>query len=169
MSAAKLRIEKSTLGDTRTADHVPTIREFNEANDAHHRDVALLMSDAAAMLTNQGQRHDWTKINEPYRSMFYHAMVRAMDKTEVFEESAWAKLHYEVLERHHLNRHVPEDVNLFDVIEMVCDIITAAAARSGKLPRGDIELPDEVLRAALGNTVNLLCDEVEIVGWEETV
>ena len=169
MSAAKQRIEKSTLGDTRTADHVPTIREFNEANDAHHRDVALLMSDAAVMLTNQGQRHDWTKINEPYRSMFYQAMVRAMTGDAVFEESEWARLHYEELERHHLNRHVPKDVNLFDVIEMVCDIIAAAAARSGKLPRGDIELPDEVLRAALGNTVNLLCDEVEIVGWEETV
>ena len=162
----KILIQKNTMGDTRTAERMPTIDEFDQANEWHKNDVRELMGKMARMLTERAKKHDWTKTTDPYRSMFYAAMASAMSGGPDFMRSEWATLHYSELERHHLSRYIPEDVNLIDVIEMICDIIAAAAARSGKVPPEEIHIPDAVLQSAVSNTVNMLCEAVKLLGWE---
>ena len=161
----KIIIEKSNMGDTRTADTMPTLVEFAKANDKHRANVVVLMSNFARDIQKRGHEHDWTKADEPYRSQFYQAMVLTMEAGRDFDESVWMRNHYSI-ERHHLNWRVPEDVNLIDVIEMICDSVEAAAARSGELRYG-IDLPDEVLQNAVKNTVQMVWDSVVLRGWED--
>lgn len=57
---------------------------------------------------------------------------------------------------------MPEDVNLIDVIDMVCDCVMAGMARSGSVYPLDIK--DEVLRRAFNNTVTMLTSNVQVAG-----
>jgi hypothetical protein len=65
--------------------------------------------------------------------------------------------------RHHLDAEggVPEDVNLFDVMEMLVDRTVAGMARSGDV--FPLELPDELLQKATQNTMKLLIDAIEVI------
>lgn len=155
-----IKIKRNTLGDTRTAERFPTISEFYESNYMHRKDVESLMVFVANKIRSSGEKHDWTKMTEPHKSMFYQAMYNTMKHDAVFEMSEWARMHYEKLERHHLGRHVPEDVNLVDVIEMVCDCVAAGLARSGSVR--PINIDSDVLQKAVNNTVLMLVDEVEV-------
>ncbi len=92
--------------------------------------------------------------------MFYRDMVATMEGRMQFEDGEWYRLHYENLERHHLLRHVPDDVDLFDVIEMVCDCVSAGMARCGEVR--PIEIADGVFQKALENTVKILQNEIEL-------
>ena len=156
-----VKMEKNSNGDTRHADHIPTICEFNDANNSHKHDVKQLIERFCVLLKNSAWHHDWSKTEEPYRSMFYRDMVATMEGRMNFEDGEWAKLHYEKLERHHLCRHVPDDVDLFDVIEMVCDCVAAGMARSGEVR--PLEIRDNVFQKALVNTVNILKEQIELV------
>ena len=40
----KITIKKNSLGDSRTAAHVPSREEFNESNNGHRSDVSNLMN-----------------------------------------------------------------------------------------------------------------------------
>lgn len=153
--------KKHTEGDTRVAEGVPTIEDFNSANHDHVEDVKNLAELFSMKLKDQVRNHDWTKLKEPYRSMFYRDLCDTIEKKMDFFDGEWSKLHYEVLERHHLKRHCPDDVNLLDVIEMICDCVAAGMARSGDVY--DIDIPAEVLTKAVKNTVDLLKSEVNVV------
>ena len=155
-----VKIKRNTNGDTRVATHVPTIEEFFKANYTHTEDVKNIAGLFAQILGYSVSDHDWTKRNEPYRSMFYRDMAAAMEHGKNFTDGEWAKLHYYELERHHLNRHCPEDVDLFDVIEMICDCIAAGMARSGEVR--DIEISPEVLSKSIKNTVEILKKYIEL-------
>ena len=155
-----IKIPRNTLGDTRTAERIPTIREFFDSNDQHIKDVRELMEDLAGRIRCRASEHDWTKRVEPYRSMFYQDMVRTMTSDFEFTSGDWAKQHYEMRERHHLNRCVPDAVNLIDVIEMICDCVAAGLARSGEVRA--IEIDSDVLQEAVRNTARLLEDECVI-------
>lgn len=156
----KIKIKKNTNGDSRVAKQVPTHSEFMDANYSHRREVADMMDAFAEELSSKGRKHDWTKIDEPYSSMFYRDLCNTIEGKMEFMEGQWANLHYNVLERHHLNRNCPEDVNLFDVIEMLCDCVCAGAARSGDFY--DITVSPEILEKAVNNTVKILKNNVEI-------
>lgn len=156
-----VKMEQNPNGDTRHADHIPTIDEFNNANYSHRSDVNNLIDRFCVLLKNSAKNHDWSKVNEPYRSMFYRDMVATMEGRMNFEDGEWARLHYEELERHHLRRHVPDDVDLFDVIEMVCDCVSAGMARSGEVR--PLEIRDDVFQKALANTVKILQEQIELV------
>lgn len=159
-SRTKVKVKKNTNGDTRVATHIPTVVEFDDANESHRKDVQELVERFCTLLEKSAERHDWMKVKEPFRSMFYRDMVATMEGRLTFEEGEWAHLHYEKLERHHLLRNVPEDVDLFDVIEMVCDCVAAGMARSGGVR--PLELQEGVLRKAVDNTVRILQKEIEI-------
>lgn len=159
-SQTKVKMVKNSNGDTRHATHIPTISEFNQANESHRSDVKRLIERFCALLNRSSNLHDWSKIEEPYRSMFYRDMVATMEGRMQFEDGEWYKLHYEKLERHHLNRHVPDDVDLFDVIEMICDCVSAGMARSGEVR--PLEISDSVLKKAVENTVRILQCEIEL-------
>ena len=155
-----ITIKRNTLGDTRTAEKFPTIHEFVKSNEMHCADVERLMGFISGEIKYAGNNHDWSKTVEPYKSMFYQNMYETMVHGAKFEDGKWAKLHYEDLERHHLGRHVPENVNLVDVIEMVCDCVAAGLARSGSVR--DINIDSDTLQKAVKNTVKMLTDEVEV-------
>ena len=93
--------------------------------------------------------------------VFYRDMCAVLEGRMDFFDGEWSKLHYEELERHHLKRFCPEDVNLFDVIEMLCDCVCAGMARSGDIY--DIDIPADILTKAVSNTVELMKQQIEVV------
>ena len=156
-----VRIKKHTEGDSRVAKELPTFSDFNAANEDHRCDVKRLAEEFADMLKARVSSHDWTKTIEPYRSMFYRDLCATLEGRMDFMDGKWANLHYKELERHHLKQHAPEDVDLCDVIEMVCDCVAAGMARSGDVY--DVDIPAEVLTKAVANTVKLLISKTEVI------
>lgn len=157
-----IKIKKNTNGDSRVADHVPTINEFDMANASHVEDVKNLIGEFCRILKIKSSEHDWTKIRDPYRSMFYRDMCATLEgRLPDFMEGEWAQQHYYQNERHHLAVYARPDVDMFDVIEMICDCVAAGMARSGEV--FDVEIPNVVLQRAVKNTVEILKGEVEVV------
>ena len=157
-----VKIKKNTNGDSRVADHIPTINEFNMANATHRDDVRNMINAFCVLFKHKSLDHDWTKVTEPYRSMFYRDMCATLEgRLPNFMEGEWAKQHYYENERHHLAVYAPDDVDMFDVIEMICDCVAAGMARSGEVH--EVEIPDGVLQRAVKNTVEILKGEVEVV------
>ena len=155
-----IRMKRNQNGDTRTATHIPSIREFDEANSLHRDDVRALVARFSQLLEESARNHDWSKVKEPYRSMFYRDLVDTMNGRIKFEDGEWCQLHYNDLERHHLLRNTPDDVDLFDVIEMVCDCVAAGMVRSGEVR--PLEISNEVFQKALDNTVEILKEQIEL-------
>lgn len=154
----KVYIRKNTLGDTRTADHMPTRDEFNISNSLHIVDVKQLTKSFCDEMIRRISYHDWTKISEPYATMFYDDMKANIEEgKEPFTDMEWYKLHVN-LERHHLNDRIPDDVDLIDVIERLVDCVSAGMARSGSVY--DVTVPDDVLQKAVSNTVKKMIDAV---------
>ena len=156
-----LKIKRNTNGDTRVANHMPTISEFNESNDSHREDVRNLIDRFCDILKKSAWKHDWTQVVEPYSSMFYRDMSSVIEHGMDVFDGEWSKLHYCELERHHLNKHCPDDVDLFDVIEMICDCVAAGMARSGEVY--DLDISDGILTKAVSNTVEILKDQIQVI------
>ena len=161
----KIQIKKHTEGDSRVAKELPTFTKFLVANDDHREDVKELMQRFADMLRRQASKHDWTKDEEPYRSMFYRDLCATIEGRMNFMDGEWARIHYYEKERHHLKQHCPDDVNLLDVIEMLCDCVAAGMARSGDVY--DVDISPDALTKAVANTVELLKSEIEVI--DETI
>ena len=155
-----VKMERNCLGDTRTATHMPTREEFREANWSHKDDVLNLAVAFATELRSRVGNHDWTKVQAPYDEMFYELMKATIEDGADFMDGEWARLHYDVLERHHLSRHCPSDVTLFDVLEMLFDCVSAGMTRSGSVY--PIEISNEILQKAVSNTVDYLVKHVEV-------
>lgn len=132
---------------------------FKKSNELHRADVERMMSEIARDINAQGGVHDWTKTTEPYASQFYRELCATIEGKMNFEEGEWYPMHCQK-ERHHLTKRCPEDVNLIDVIEMICDCVCAGMARSGDVY--PIEIPNEILQAAVENTVQMCKDSVEV-------
>lgn len=158
LACRNVRIKRNTNGDTRVADHLPTIKEFSESNEQHVSDVNAIGALFCTELKNRLKWHDWTKLEEPYKSMFYQDMIDTINGKMEFMDGVWAKAHYTELERHHLMKHVPDDVNLFDIVEMVCDCVAAGMARSGSVY--PIELDKDIMNDAIKNTVEFLVTRI---------
>lgn len=156
-----VKMIKNPLGDTRTATHMPSREEFNEANESHCVDVDYLTQAFCDELEERVKNHDWTKLEEPYATMFYNEMKSTIEEHREFTGGEWYRLHSTVLERHHLLERCPEDVTLFDVIEMLCDCVAAGMARAGYVY--PVVLPDVILQRAIHNTVSYLKDHVEVI------
>ena len=154
----KIHIEKCTDGDTRTAKFVPSISEFEIANRLHIHDVADLTGYLSYLIVKRGYEHDWTKVKDPYQTMFYRDMIKTIEEHQVFTDGEWYKAHVEN-ERHHLDSHVPDDVNLIDVLEMLCDNVAAGLARTGEVR--EFEIDSDVLQLAVKNTITLLENKCE--------
>jgi hypothetical protein len=156
----KVKIKQNKLGDTRTATITPTFTEFINSNQLHCEDVENMTHAIAYEIIKQGKDHDITKRTEPYRSLFYRELCAKIEgKIDSFTDGEWYPMHCKT-ERHHLNEYCPEDVNLIDVIEMICDCVSAGMARSGRVY--PIEIPSEILQKAVQNTVQMCVDALEI-------
>ena len=160
-----IKIKRETLGDTRVATRVPTIPEFEKANGLHRNDVRNMMNWIAEAICDRGSSHDRMKLFEPERSMFYRELCAAIEGKMDFErDGQWLKKHY-MEERHHLDSHCPDDVNLIDVIEMICDCVCAGMARSGEVR--DLEISEDILLKAVRNTVEMCKEAVVLEGEQE--
>lgn len=98
----------------------------------HQEAVKRLMNVIAHEIRCRATYHDYTK--------FKH-------ETLTFEE-------HMKIERHHLNmpQGVPDDVNVIDLVEFICDCISAGAQRSGALDFRYLEVDKELLRPIINNT-----------------
>ena len=163
----KVFIKKKTLGDTRTAEYMPSREEFNAANEGHIDDVKNLTKSFCDEMIERISHHDWTKMSEPYATMFYDDMkANIEDGKEPFTDMEWYKLHVNA-ERHHLNDRVPEDVDLIDVVERLVDCVSAGMARRGSVY--DVTVPDDVLQKAVANTVLKMINAVIVYDSAEEV
>lgn len=156
----RIKIKHNTLGDTRTATKVPTFYEFADANGDHVSDVKNMMRELANDISKRGSNHDFTKMFDPEKSLFYRELCAKIEgKIDSFVDGEWYPMHCRT-ERHHLNEYCPEDVNLIDVLEMISDCVCAGMARSGNVY--PIEIPSEILQKAVKNTVQICIDAVEV-------
>lgn len=159
-NAPKIPIKRNTNGDTRVAKCSPYFADFVRANSLHRSDVRETMWRLANMVDRAGRRHDWTK--SVYDEVFYKDFCEQMTNPEAnFTEMPWYKNIHIKEERHHLLSRCPDDVNLVDVMEMVCDCVCAGLARSGSVR--PIEIPNDILQKAVTNTAKLVEDMCEIV------
>ena len=156
----RIKIKRNTLGATRTATKVPTFYEFADANNDHVSDVKSMMCELANDIREIGSNHDFTKVEDPYKSLFYRELCAKIEgKIDSFVDGEWYPMHCKT-ERHHLNEYCPEDVNLIDVLEMISDCVCAGMARSGNAY--PIEIPSDILQKAVRNTVQMCIDAVEV-------
>ena len=157
----KVTIRRNPLGDTRTATRVPTFEEFDTANRCHVEHVRSMMWRIADDIKMQGREHDNTKIYEPNRSLFYRELCAKIEgKIDSFTDGEWYPMHCQK-ERHHLNDRCPDDVNLIDVLEMICDCVCAGMARKGNVY--PVTISSEILQKAVENTTNMCIEAVEMI------
>lgn len=152
----KIIIKRNPNGDTRTATDT-SYKAFAKANRQHIKDVQALMRDMGYAIQGRGYLHDFTKIRD--EKQFYSDYLNTIENGADFTKSKWYQRHIKE-ERHHLLANCPEDVNLIDVIEMLCDCVAAGLARSGEVRR--VEIPNAILQKAVENTTAILKDMVEI-------
>ena len=142
-------IQRNCLGDTRTANKLPTREEFRYANNMHIQDVQNICRKYAHILEYRGGWHDYTKIDA--EDEFYNDFCRCLSIGDAdFTIMPWYDKIHIVEERHHLLSNCPNDVNLIDVFEMIIDCVCAGMARSGSVR--PIEIPNDILRKAVANT-----------------
>ena len=152
-------IKKTNKCDTRTLKKGQTlnIKDVEEDTKKHREAVYDACQMLATKLEIQAMRHDYTKCDD-FLPMFKRALETGF-KDDEFKKLNWWQIH-KTTERHHLNDFVPENVNLIDVIEMLCDCVCAGKARTGKVFK--IELSNELLQQAVENTVEYLIDNIKV-------
>lgn len=150
-----IEIRKSATADTRTCDFANTSKETLLASSHQHiGDVRSALAFMGRILAKASEVHDHDKISDI--DGFHRDFVTGFVKT------SWWDNHRKV-NRHHLLQAdgVPADVNLIDVLDMICDCVMAGMARSGSVYPLNIDA--EVLRQAFDNTVELLKSQVKVV------
>lgn len=150
-----IHIEKSSTADTRTCDWSKVDKDTLLASSRQHiGDVVDGMFFFIDKLDRAAAIHDQDKIDDIDH---FHA-----DFQTGFKQTGWWDAHLK-LNRHHIDKAdgVPADVNLVDVIEHIVDCVMAGMARSGSVY--ELKLPDDVLRAAFNNTVDLLKANVKVI------
>jgi hypothetical protein len=150
-----IRIEKSQTADTRTCDFANTSKDTLLASSEQHiGDVQDALWFMIKLLDKAAMVHDHDKISDI--DGFHRDFVTG------FKQTSWWDNHRKV-NRHHLLQAdgVPEDVNLIDVLDMICDCVMAGMARSGSVY--PLNIDPAVLRRAFDNTVELLKSNVEVI------
>lgn len=153
-----LEIRRSRSADTRSADHEVTKEELLYNSEQHIGDVRQAMRYFAERLLATAEKHDWTKIDGI--DQFHKDFQQVQQHGGNFKELPWYRRHVSE-ERHHLTDRVPDDVNLFDVLERIADITMAGMARNGSVFPDS--LPSDVLLKAYQNTIELLKREIVVI------
>lgn len=152
-------MEKIVIKKTNNPDYGYTNKvELLEETNQHREDVCKVMNIIGELIMERGRLHDWTKIK--YFDDFANDTLERLD-TPDFKSREWYKTHT-TLERHHINANVPDDVNLIDILECICDCICAGKARSDEVDLKFLVLKDNALKEAYWNTVNLINNFVEV-------
>lgn len=155
-----IEIKETKKCDTRTDEKNFTKADVDRETDLHIKAVNLCGEFICDKISEQFANHDFTKnSNAEYLDAFYKALKTGF-KGKEFKELDWWDVHLDK-ERHHLNDKVPKDVNLIDVLEMICDCVSAGLARTGEVY--DVTLSGETLQKAFKNTVDMLIKNIKVV------
>ena len=154
-----IEIKETKNCDSRAVKNPEDLTEENVEKDtkAHIDAVEKCGSLFCDLIKKQFSEHDHTKLGKDLPE-FVKAMKAHLDGKS-FKDQPWWKTH--LTERHHLNDKVPDDVNLVDVLEMICDCVSAGMARTGEVY--DVTIPDDVLKKAFKNTVEMMKNNVKVV------
>lgn len=149
-----IQIQKSETADTRTCDFANVSKETLLASSKQHiQDVREGLQFFASLIGIAIINHDTDKLTDI--DGFHRDFVTGFKQTE------WWDRHRQ-LNRHHLLAPdgVRDDVNLIDVLDMIADCVMAGMARSGSVY--PLDIPQDVLRKAFDNTVELLKSQVVV-------
>ena len=122
---------------------------------SHRRDIQKILHFLSIKLEKIGDRHDYTKFRNPGNNELNSDFIKMIESN--FENLQWYNEHIKQ-ERHHLEKNIPEDVNLLDVIEYLADGIAAGLIRNKEYIKK--ELSPEVLQKAFKNTIDLILNEI---------
>lgn len=151
-----ITINKTPNADSRAGGMEIDISDLERSTEDHIEHVAQGLTFFADKIMEAAGKHDYTKLAN--MEDFHHTITTLTPGNEV-KASPWYKMHI-TKERHHLNSHVADDVNLVDILEFITDCVMAGMSRTGTL--SDISVPAEVLQKAFNNTVDLLKSQVEV-------
>lgn len=152
-------IEKTPNADSRTADGDLRKDLILLDTTKHITAVRNTMFAIGDEMRKIGNNHDRTKISH-FDQFFEDFSKHRLDLEHVdFKALPWWQIH--ITERHHLNDKCPEDVDLFDVFEMIADCVCAGKARSGEVY--PVKLSNDILQRAVENTQKLLERNIKIV------
>lgn len=155
----KLIIKNTQNADSRTANEKLSKETLHESTSIHRIEVSQLMGLLADKIIYRGVHHDYTK--SKYFDEFADEVLKPHTDNQ-FKNASWYQKHI-FEERHHLNANCPIDVNLIDVLEMICDCVAAGKGRSGKITPAYLKLKDPlILERAYWNTVKMLDDITEV-------
>ncbi|MBQ6219960.1 MAG: hypothetical protein IJH63_00675 [Methanobrevibacter sp.] len=135
-----------------------TKKQLREDTEQHIYDVGSVLRAMGYELAKRADEHDWSKLE--YFDEFAKDTLERED-TPDFKQRNWYKIHT-TKERHHINARVPEDVNLFDLLELISDCVVAGKTRSGSVNDDFLVIPQKVLNNAYWNTVKLVKENVEL-------
>jgi len=154
-----IKIKSSKNADTRSAEKPVTKDELMASSYQHIKDVNEAIKWMRNELLARAMKHDHTKIDaiDQFHKDFKETQDSKGEKN--FSDSEWYKMHI-ATERHHLDKNCPADVNLFDIMERIADIITACMARKGEFYEDN--LPTEILERAYINTIMLLKNQIQV-------
>ncbi len=148
-----IEIHKSETADSRTSDiDKVTKDQLIDSTESHINDVIALTKYVSDKLIENAEKHDADKLSDI--DSFYKTFKGG------FKDQKWINRHYK-LNRHHLTKHVPEDVTLLDVIEYIIDSTVAGMARSGSVY--PIEISNEVLDKAFRNTCENIKNSIKVI------
>lgn len=165
-SPVKITVKTSPTADTRNCDPSKVTKEqLLASSEQHITDVDRALAWMQDQLTIRTRLFYFNSGGLSY----HHAHDKISDidgfhadfKGGNFVERDWYQNHIRV-NRHHLNAEggVPDDVNLFDVLEMIADGAVAGKSRSGDVY--PIELPNELLQTAVKNTLNMIMASIVV-------
>lgn len=124
----------------------------------HILDVENVMNMICSHLEDIGENHDYTKLK--YFDEFKQDVLGRIEQPN-FEEREWYNIHTKY-ERHHINSVEPEDVNLFDIMEMIVDCIVSGKSRNGEVKSDFLMLDDGILERAYWNTIKEISKYIKI-------
>ena len=155
----KIILTDTSKGDSRTSGGKPSLVEVYEATRTHQYDVKRVLDYYSGLLKVKGQEHDWTKIENFDEE--YGLMVTSDIRDEEFLASDWWWRHI-TLERHHCKEYCHVDINLFDILEMIADRVTAEKGRTGSINMDYLDLNPIILIRAYYNTIRLTDEKTEL-------
>jgi len=145
-----MKCQKCRIKVKRTSIKNATKEQLAQNTNQHIMDVNRGLAYITKLIRKAGNLHDNTKFVK--MNEFYDSLILRKD-------NGWFEQHIKT-ERHHLEQHTPDDVNLVDILEYLVDGIMAGLSRSGTYNKR--ELPEGLLKKAFDNTVDLMMENIDV-------
>ena len=154
----KITIQKSITADTRSADKIVSKKELLKSSEQHIEDVRKAIKYIIERLEEIALLHDYTKVFDIDGFYADFNKTQLEPKTD-FKKLDWYQKHI-TEERHHINDNCPDDITLFDILEMIADVTMAGLARTGDV--FPLEVDEKILKKAVKNTVDEIVANTEV-------